>query len=89
MVAGQNTTLPEEVSMTAAHGAAGAVGTTGPASVVSGLFTTLRSAFQAWRKHEKVRADLHGLSDRELADIGIARGEVDVVAATNGSYQRR
>jgi uncharacterized protein YjiS (DUF1127 family) len=41
----------------------------------------LREAIQGWRKRRDVRANLHGLSDRELIDMGIARGEIDYVAA--------
>ena len=37
-------------------------------------------AFQEWRKRERLRATLCGLDDRELQDIGIARGEADYVA---------
>jgi uncharacterized protein YjiS (DUF1127 family) len=32
-------------------------------------------AFQERRKRERVRADLYGLKDWELKDIGIARGD--------------
>ncbi|MET4802246.1 DUF1127 domain-containing protein [Bradyrhizobium sp. LB11.1] len=38
-------------------------------------------AFQEWRKREKVRARLWQLTDSELADIGITRGEIDYVAS--------
>ncbi|MGY2901313.1 DUF1127 domain-containing protein [Bradyrhizobium sp. URHC0002] len=38
-------------------------------------------AFQERRKFKKLQSDLNGLSDRELGDIGIARGEIDYVAA--------
>lgn len=37
-------------------------------------------AFQERRKCERIRADLSGLSDRELMDIGVSRGEIDYVA---------
>ncbi len=40
-----------------------------------------RDAVVEWRKREKLRAELGGLSDQELLDIGIARGEIDYVAA--------
>jgi uncharacterized protein YjiS (DUF1127 family) len=33
------------------------------------------------RKRNRARGDLCGLNDRELMDIGIARGEIDYVAA--------
>ena len=38
------------------------------------------NAFREWRKRERLRAALDDLSDRELMDIGIARGELDYVA---------
>jgi uncharacterized protein YjiS (DUF1127 family) len=37
-------------------------------------------AFQEWRKWERLRRDLCNLSDRELMDIEITRGEIDYVA---------
>jgi uncharacterized protein YjiS (DUF1127 family) len=33
-------------------------------------------AFQAWRERERI-TELSSLSDRELRDIGITRGEID------------
>ncbi|WP_349255530.1 DUF1127 domain-containing protein [Bradyrhizobium sp.] len=30
-----------------------------------------------WRKFEKLRTGLNDLTDRELMDIGISRGEID------------
>jgi uncharacterized protein YjiS (DUF1127 family) len=41
------------------------------------------AAFQEWRK-----ADLIDLSDRELMDIGISRGEIDYVVSHRGSDPR-
>jgi uncharacterized protein YjiS (DUF1127 family) len=46
------------------------------------------AAFQEWRKRERLRADLTDLSDRELMDIGISRGEIDYVASHRGSDPR-
>ncbi|MGA7806944.1 DUF1127 domain-containing protein [Bradyrhizobium sp.] len=34
-------------------------------------------AFGEWRRRQSVRATLHDLSDRELMDIGVTRGEID------------
>ncbi|MCA1455941.1 DUF1127 domain-containing protein [Bradyrhizobium sp. BRP22] len=42
------------------------------------------NAFQEWRKREKLRTRLHRLTDSELADIGITRGEIDYVASHRG-----
>lgn len=40
----------------------------------------LVSNFRAWRTRESVRNELRSLSDRQLADIGISRSEIDAVA---------
>ncbi len=42
------------------------------------------NAFQEWRKREKLRTRLCRLTDSELADIGITRGEIDYVASHRG-----
>ena len=54
--------------------------TTGSTRRVFSLFRRYCGAFQEWRKRERLRADLCGLNDTELQDIGITRGEVDYVA---------
>ena len=54
-----------------------------PAST-RGFSSSIRSywdTFQERRKYGKLRTDLNDLSDRELTDIGIARGEIDYIAA--------
>ena len=38
-------------------------------------------AFQERRQRQRLRASLHDLSDRELMDIGLTRGEIDYIAA--------
>jgi uncharacterized protein YjiS (DUF1127 family) len=40
-------------------------------------------AFQEWRKRGKLRTELCRLTDSELADIGITRGEIDYVASNH------
>ncbi|RZN07180.1 hypothetical protein CWO91_28455 [Bradyrhizobium genosp. SA-3] len=52
-----------------------------PTGQVGALFKGFWSAFQEWRARRIVRATLLGLSDRELADIGTTRGEIDYVAS--------
>ncbi len=54
---------------------------TASAQHVFSFFTRYREAFQAWRKRESLRAELCGLNDRELTDLGITRCEVDYVAS--------
>lgn len=50
------------------------------------FFATVRQAVGRRREINRVRRELHRLSDRDLADIGIARGDIDAVArqANNG-----
>jgi uncharacterized protein YjiS (DUF1127 family) len=50
---------------------------------VSGALQAFWDRFQEWRKWERLRADLCNLSDRELTDIGITRGEIDYVASND------
>ncbi|MCC8978759.1 DUF1127 domain-containing protein [Bradyrhizobium acaciae] len=45
-------------------------------------------AFQESRERQKLRATLSSLSDRELMDIGTARGEIDYVASHRGTDPR-
>jgi uncharacterized protein YjiS (DUF1127 family) len=47
----------------------------------SGLISKLWYAFQERREHQRLRAALSDLSDRELIDIGTTRGEIDYVAS--------
>jgi uncharacterized protein YjiS (DUF1127 family) len=42
---------------------------------------TYWNAFQEWRKRERQRTALCRLTDSELMDIGITRGEIDYVAS--------
>ncbi len=37
--------------------------------------------FLQWRKRDRLRTQLCHLTDHELADIGITRGEIDAVAS--------
>jgi len=42
------------------------------------------NAFQDWRKRERLRTQLCRLTDSELMDIGITRGEIDYVVSNRG-----
>jgi uncharacterized protein YjiS (DUF1127 family) len=42
---------------------------------------TYWNTFQEWRKRERLRTQLSRLTDSELVDIGITRGEIDYVAS--------
>ena len=55
-----------------------------PATAKRQVYSPLEAywnAFQAWRKREKLRTELFRLTDSELLDIGITRGEIDYVAS--------
>ena len=52
-----------------------------PARPRVSVFNRCRAVFREWREREQLRARLGDLSDRELHDIGIGRGEVDYVAS--------
>ena len=56
----------------------------GPATAkrqVYSPFEAYWNSFQEWRKRDRLRTELHRLTDSELADIGISRGEIDYVAS--------
>ena len=46
---------------------------------VSSLLKRYWRAFQERRQHQSLRAGLDYLSDRELMDIGLTRGEIDYI----------
>ena len=59
----------------------------GPATARRQVYSPLEAywnAFQEWRKRQRLLANLSDLSDRELMDIGISRGEIDYVASNPG-----
>jgi uncharacterized protein YjiS (DUF1127 family) len=63
----------------------------GPATARRQVYSPLDAywnAFQEWRKRQRLLADLCDLSDRELMDIGITRGEIDYVASHRESDPR-
>ena len=40
-------------------------------------FQTLANAFTSWNKSRTTRRALYSLTDRELEDIGLCRGDID------------
>ncbi|MBY6140934.1 DUF1127 domain-containing protein [Leisingera daeponensis] len=56
-------------------------GSTGLVGRLGALLATAAGAFAAWNDARATRNALNGLSDRELADIGMCRGDIDSVAA--------
>jgi uncharacterized protein YjiS (DUF1127 family) len=47
---------------------------------ISGIVRAIWQSIQEWRERDKIRSALAHLSDKELHDIGISRGEIDYVA---------
>jgi uncharacterized protein YjiS (DUF1127 family) len=45
------------------------------------MLTSITRLYQTWRRHEAVRRELSHLTDRELADIGITRWDIDRIAS--------
>jgi uncharacterized protein YjiS (DUF1127 family) len=50
------------------------------AAPTEGFFARIRKALAGYRAFVETRAELGALSDRELADLGIARLNIDTVA---------
>ncbi|MGR3762035.1 DUF1127 domain-containing protein [Roseobacteraceae bacterium NS-SX3] len=47
---------------------------------IGALISTFSGAVAAWNDARATRNALSGLTDRELADIGLCRGDIDAVA---------
>ncbi len=45
------------------------------------MFASIARLFSAWRRHDAITRELSHLSDRELADIGITRSDIDRIAS--------
>jgi uncharacterized protein YjiS (DUF1127 family) len=58
----------------------------GPATAKRQVYSPLETywnAFQEWRKRERLRTQLCQLTERELTDIGLSRGEIDYVTSSH------
>lgn len=44
------------------------------------MFDTLVRKYQSWQKYRRTYDELSRLSNRELADLGIGRGDIDFIA---------
>ncbi|GAA6176622.1 DUF1127 domain-containing protein [Sulfitobacter pacificus] len=55
----------------------------GSTSAVSSFITRSISAIVAWNDARVTRSALASLTDRELDDIGLVRGDIDAVAQPN------
>ena len=74
--------------MNATYGATGLGQTAASTRRVSSFFKRYWGEFQERRKRRRSRVALCDLSDRELMDIGITRGEIEY-AASNRSIDPR
>ena len=45
------------------------------------MFASLARLLQSWRRAEEAKRELSHLSDRELADIGITRSDIERIAS--------
>jgi len=70
--------------MSTTHGTTGLERTFVLTRHVSSFIWKYWDAFQEHRERQKLRATLSDLSDRELVDIGTARGEIDYIASHRG-----
>ena len=82
------TTHPGLLQMSTIYHTTGLAQTTVSQRRDSSALKNFWGAFQEWRKWERLRGDLCNLSDRELMDIGITRGEIDYVASNRGTDPR-
>lgn len=51
-----------------------------PLSADTGLFTRVARAVSTWNERRATRNALSRLSDRELDDIGLSRGDIETIA---------
>ena len=45
------------------------------------MFASIVRRYQAWKRYETARRELPQLTDRELADIGIHRSQIEWIAS--------
>jgi uncharacterized protein YjiS (DUF1127 family) len=57
-----------------------AYGSTGLLGRIGAVFSAALGAFATWNDARATRNVLSDLSDRELTDIGLCRGDIDAVA---------
>jgi uncharacterized protein YjiS (DUF1127 family) len=50
------------------------------------MLTSIARLYQAWKRHETARRELSHLSDRELADIGITRSDIERIASEEAGH---
>ena len=70
----------QDTAMSTIHG----ITELGPATAERQVYSPFEkywNAFLEWRKLDRLRTQLCHLTDSELADIGITRGDIDYVAS--------
>lgn len=63
-------------TQTYTHGARGA----SLAERFGDALTDTRAAYGRWRLYRRTRDELSTLSDRDLADLGVVRGDIETIA---------
>ena len=54
-----------------------------PLAIIGQVFTSLSGKFSVWKDARATHKALSQLSDRELADIGINRGDIDNIVRSH------
>ena len=70
----------QDTAMSTLHG----ITELGPATAKRQVYSPFEqywNAFLEWRKRNRLHTQLRHLTDAELADIGITRGDIDYVAS--------
>jgi uncharacterized protein YjiS (DUF1127 family) len=70
--------------MSTTYGATGSGQTAVSVRRISSFIRGCWDALQQRRKREKLRADLCDLTDWELKDIGVSRGQIEYLASNGG-----
>jgi uncharacterized protein YjiS (DUF1127 family) len=70
--------------MSTTYGATGSGQRAASVRRISSFIRGCWDAFQQRRKREKLRVDLRDLTDWELKDIGVSRGQIEYLASNGG-----
>lgn len=76
----------EDTDMAAFDTTRPAYGSIGLVGRIGTFFASIIASYTAWNDSRITRKALSKLSDRELEDIGLVRGDIDVVADGKTSY---
>jgi uncharacterized protein YjiS (DUF1127 family) len=61
-------------------------GSTGISARIGSVVSSLVGSLAAWNDSRVTRNSLGQLTDRELDDIGLVRGDIDIVANTHSRF---